>query len=76
MSFGGIFGDAIFGDVVFGDLNGLSPARRRGRGVGGSGFPDNWFDIIAENASVNDRERRRIRRELEEVALLEAAGLL
>lgn len=76
MSFGGIFGDAVWGDVVFGDLNGLSPRRRPGRGIGGSGFPDNWFDVMAANAHLNDEERRRIRRELEDVALLEAAGLL
>lgn len=76
MSFGGIFGDAIWGDVVFADINSLSPAPRRARGIGGSGFPQDWFDVIAENAALNERERRRIRRELEEVALLEAAGLL
>lgn len=66
----------IFGDIVFADLYGLSEVRRRGRGIGGSGFPENWFDIIAANAAEAERQRRRLERELEEVVALAAAGIL
>lgn len=71
-----MLGGGIFGDIIFADLNGLSEVRRRGRGIGGSGFPDNWYDIIAANAAQAERERRRLERELEEVVALVAAGIL
>jgi len=73
--FSGVFGDAIFGDIVFADINALTTVRR-GRGIGGSGFPDNWFEIMAENAAEAERQRRRLERELEEVQALVLAGLL
>lgn len=74
--FSGVFADAIFGDVVFADLNALDGRARRARGVGGSGFPADWFEVMAENAAEADRQRRRLERELEEIAMLTAAGLL
>lgn len=75
--FGGLFGDAIFGDAVFADLNAVGTRPHRGAvGIGGSGFPDNWFEVMSRNTAENERQRRRLERDLEEIAMLTAAGLL
>jgi len=73
--FGGLFGGAIFGDVVFADINAINRGQIAA-GIGGSGFPDNWFEIMLENQAQSERQRRRLQRELEEVQALVLAGLL
>lgn len=71
-----MIGAGLFGDLVFGDIADLSPVRRRARGVGGSGFPADWNEIITANARQAERERRRLERELETITALVAAGVL
>lgn len=73
-----MFGVGGFGELAFAEpltARGRLPFGGLGGGIGGSGFPEDWFARMAEQAGDDDRRRRRDA-EAREIADLIELGLL